>query len=306
MEIRALRAFLAISREENMTHAADELHISQPSLSKLIKSLEQELGTKLFVRRSFGLTLTESGRLLRDRAQDLIDMADRIEDEFADLGALAGGTLYFGLAESTHIDVIARAIKELQAESTGLRYHVDSGVSAQILGRLDDGAIDFAVLAHEPDKNKYESWAFPQSDTWGVIMRNDSPLIAHERIRARDLVGYPLFCSAQSWKLDIPRWAGSLMGELHLEASFGLPYNGAVFVREGLGVLLSFSGLVDVSEHSGLAFRPLEPRLETRLHLAWRHNRPLSPIAERFRELCCGVADRSDLRDDVAQSTRLS
>ncbi|KFI60744.1 LysR family transcriptional regulator [Bifidobacterium cuniculi] len=288
MEIRALRVFLAISREGNMTRAADELHVSQPSLSKMVKSLEEELGTKLFVRRSFGLTLTADGRLLRERAQDLVAMADRIEDEFADLGRLAGGTLHFGLAESVHIDVLARAIRQLREESPGLRYHVDSGVSAQVLGRLDDGAIDFAVLAHEPDGAKYESWAFPEPDVWGVVMRDDSPLAGRERVRVRDLVGYPLFCSAQSWKLDIPRWAGGLMGELRLEATFGLPYNGAVFVREGLGVLLSFAGLVDTSEGSGLAFRPLEPRLETRLHLAWRRNRPLSPIAERFRELCCG------------------
>lgn len=287
MNLHALRAFLAISRTENMTRAAEELHTSQPSLSKLMKSLEDDLSTKLFIRRSFGLTLTAEGRLLRDKAQDLVEMADRIENEFADLGSITGGTLYFGLAESTHIDVIARAIRQLREENPTLRYHVDSGVSAQVLGRLDDGALDFAVLAHEPDATKYDFWEFPDPDIWGAVMRNDSPLAIHKHIRAQDLVGYPLFCSAQAWKFDIPRWAGPLMTELHLEASFGLSYNGAVFTREGLGVLLTFSNLVDTSADTGLTYRPLKPRLETRLYLTWRKTRPLSPLAKRFREICC-------------------
>lgn len=287
MEIRSLQAFLTIARTANMTAAADELHISQPTLSRMMKALEHELGSPLFIRRNFGLTLTDAGCLLRDRAQDLVGMAQRIEDEFANLGHLPGGSLYFGLAESMHIDVLARTIAQLQQESPDLRYHVNSGVTAQVLSQLDDGTIDFAVLAHHPDTTKYYSWVFPQADYWGVVMRTDSPLAVHSRVRAHDLLGYPLLCSAQSWRLDIPRWAGEYMADLTLAGTFGLAYNGAIFVREGLGVMLAFAGLVDTSPASGLTFRPLSPRLESRLYLTWRKNRPLSPIAERFRQLCC-------------------
>ncbi|WP_155588348.1 LysR family transcriptional regulator [Bifidobacterium canis] len=282
MEIRALRAFLEVSREENMTRAAAELHMSQPSLSKLIKSLERELGAKLFVRRSFGLTLTEDGQLLRERARDLVGMADRIEDEFASLGNVTGGTLYFGLAESFQIKYLAQQIKLLRRDCPDLHYHVESGVSSQVLEHLDQGTLDFAVLAQQPDLTKYEALAFPDVDRWGVIVPQGHRLASRERIRIDDLVGEPLFCSEQGWKREVARWAGSRLPDLRLEATFGLAYNAAVFAREGLGVLLSFDRIVDTSEGSGLVFRPLEPALETKLHLAWRRNRPLSPIAERF------------------------
>lgn len=262
--------------------AAAELHMSQPSLSKLIKSLERELGAKLFVRRSFGLTLTEDGQLLRERARDLVGMADRIEDEFASLGNVTGGTLYFGLAESFQIKYLAQQIKLLRRDCPDLHYHVESGVPSQVLEHLDQGALDFAVLAQQPDLTKYEALAFPDVDRWGVIVPQDHRLASHERIRIDDLVGEPLFCSEQGWKREVVRWAGSRLPDLRLEATFGLAYNAAVFAREGLGVLLTFDRIVDTSGGSGLVFRPLEPALETKLHLTWRRNRPLSPIAERF------------------------
>lgn len=265
-----------------MTRAAAELHMSQPSLSKLIKSLERELGAKLFVRRSFGLTLTEDGQLLRERARDLVGMADRIEDEFASLGNVTGGTLYFGLAESFQIKYLAQQIKLLRRDCPDLHYHVESGVSSQVLEHLDQGTLDFAVLAQQPDLTKYEALAFPDVDRWGVIVPQGHRLASRERIRIDDLVGEPLFCSEQGWKREVARWAGSRLPDLRLEATFGLAYNAAVFAREGLGVLLSFDRIVDTSEGSGLVFRPLEPALQTKLHLAWRRNRPLSPIAERF------------------------
>ena len=282
MEIRALRAFLEVSREENMTRAAANLHMSQPSLSKLIRSLEHELGTKLFVRRSFGLTLTKEGQVLRERARDLVGMADRIEDEFASLGNVTGGTLYFGLAESYQIRYLAQQIKRLRERCTNLRYHVESGVFAQVLEHLDQGTLDFAVLAQDPDRTKCDALAFPDVDRWGVIVPDGHRLAARESIGIDDLVGEPLFCSQQGWKHDIARWAGSRMPDLRLEATFGLAYNAAVFAREGLGVLLTFDRIVDTSEGSGLVFRPLRPELDTKLYLTWRRNRPLSPIAERF------------------------
>lgn len=282
MEIRALRAFLEVSREENMTRAAANLHMSQPALSKLMKSLEQELGAALFVRRSFGLTLTDEGCVLRERARDLVGMASRIEDEFASLGNITGGTLYFGLAESYQIRYLARQIKALRMQCPDLRYHVESGVSLQVLEHLDQGTLDFAVLAQDPDLTKYESLDFPDVDRWGIVVPDGHRLAARAYVTVDDLVGEPLFCSQQAWKHDIPRWAGSRMPDLRLEATFGLAYNGAVFAREGLGVLLTFARLLDTSADSGLEFRPLRPVLETRLHLVWRRNRPLSPIAERF------------------------
>lgn len=282
MEIRTLRYFLAAAREENMTRAAETLHVTQPTLSKALKALEEELGKKLFTRHSFSIRLTDEGVLLRNRAEDLVSMADRIEREFLSLDDITGGDLYFGLAESFQIRYLARAIHSFKQTYPGLRYHITSGDTEQVLEKLDKGLLDFVVLVETPDAGKYESLIFPEADVWGLVMPEDDPLAEKKAIRVDDLTGLPLFCSEQSWEKDIPRWAGEKMGGLHLEGSFRLSYNASIFAREHLGYVLTFDRLLDTSPGSGLAFRPLDPRLETKLYLVWKKYQTFSPIAERF------------------------
>lgn len=282
MEIRTLRYFLAVAREENMSHAANTLNVTQPTLSKALKSLEQELGKKLFTRKSFSIRLTQEGILLRDRAESLVDMADKIEKEFVSLDDITGGELYLGLAESYQIRLLARQIRRMKERYPNLHYHITSGDTEQVADKLDRGLLDFAVLAETPDEGKYDSVAFPVPDVWGLIMRADDPLAAKKTIRVNDLKGLPLFCSGQGWLHDIPKWAGKHMKDLTLEGSFRLSYNGSVFAREGLGYLLTFKDLVDTSERSGLAFRPLKPALTTTLYLVRNKYQTLTPIAEQF------------------------
>ncbi|MBR4458688.1 MAG: LysR family transcriptional regulator [Clostridia bacterium] len=282
MEIRTLRYFLTVAREENMTRAAEILHVTQPTLSKAMKALEDELGKKLFTRHSFSIRLTDEGRLLRSRAEDLVSMADRIEREFVSLDDISGGDIFFGLAESYRIRTLAREIRAFRRRYPDLRYHITSGDTEQVTEKLDKGLLDFAVLAEEPDAVKYDFLAFPDADVWGLVFRADDPLAAKERITAEDIAGLPLFCSEQSWRGDIPRWCGERMREMRLEGSFRLSYNGSMFAMEGLGYLLTFDRLIDTSPSSGLVFRPLWPRLETRLYLIWKKYQTFSPIAERF------------------------
>ena len=284
MEIRTLRYFLAVAREENMTRAAELLHVTQPTLSKALKALEDELGKKLFTRHSFSIALTDEGVLLRDRAEDLVTMADKIEREFLSLDDIAGGELYFGLAESYQIRYLAREIRRFKELYPDLRYHITSGDTEQVTEKLDKGLLDFAVICDAPNGKKYDAIAFPEGDTWGLILPAEDALAQKETIRVDDLVGLPLFTSEQGWEGDIRGWAGDRFPELHLEGSFRLAYNASMFVREGLGYQLSFRHLVDVSESSGLAFRPLEPRLESKLYLIWNRYQALTPIAERFIE----------------------
>lgn len=284
MELRTMRYFLAVAREENMTRAAELLHVTQPTLSKAMKSLEKELGQKLFTRHSFSIRLTEEGLLLRKRAEDLVGLADRISGEFSTLGDVAGGDVYFGLAESYQVRYLAREIKAFRRAYPSLRYHITSGDTEQVVEKLDRGVLDFALLADEPDSDKYEFVALPEKDAWGVVMPEGSPLAQKSGgcVNVDDLAGLPLFCSEQAWRNDIPRWCGDRMDELVLEGSFRLAYNGSVFAREGLGYLLALEHLIDVSEGSGLAFKLLEPRLETGIYLVWRRLTVLSPIAKRF------------------------
>lgn len=282
VEIRTLRYFLAVAREENMTRAAEMLHVTQPTLSKALKALEEELGKKLFTRHSFRIALTEEGALLRDRAEDLVTMADKIEKEFLSLDDITGGDLYFGLAESYQIRYLARELHLLKKQYPGLKYHITSGDTEQVTEKLDKGLLDFAVICDAPDINKYESVPFPEGDLWGLVLPADAPLARKDRIEMDDLAGLPLFTSRQGWEGDIRQWAGERFGELHLEGTFRLAYNASMFVREGLGYQLSFRNLVDVSEESGLTFRPLFPKLETKLYLIWNRYQSFTPIAERF------------------------
>lgn len=282
MEIRTLRYFLAVAREENMTRAAELLHVTQPTLSKALKSLEDELGAKLFTRRSFSIALTDEGALLRDRAENLVRMADKIEREFLSLDDITGGDLYLGLGESYQIRYLAREIRALKNLCPRLRYHITSGDTEQVTEKLDRGLLDFAVLCDTPDTKKYEFIEFPEADEWGVIMPADCALAKKKAVRVDDLVGLPLFASEQSWRNDLPQWCGEQIEELNLDGSFRLAYNASIFVREGLGYQLTFRHLVDTSKDSGLVFRPLSPRLETKLYLIWNKYQPFTPIAERF------------------------
>ncbi len=282
MEIRTLRYFLAVAREENMSRAAEHLHVTQPTLSKALKALEDELGKKLFIRHSFSIALTEEGVLLRNRAEDLISMADKIEQEFLTLDDITGGDIYFGLAESYQIRYLAREIRTFKETYPDLQYHITSGDTEQVTEKLDKGLLDFAVICEIPDERKYNYIIFPEADYFGAAVPTSSALAEKECITAQNLAGQPLFCSEQSWENDIRPWAGDLFHQLHLEGSFRLSYNGSMFAKEGLGILLTLNNLIDTSPENGLVFRPLSPRLELKMYLIWNKYQSFTPIAERF------------------------
>ena len=279
MEIRTLRYFLAVAREENMSRAAEQLHVTQPTLSKALKALEDELGKKLFTRHSFSIALTEEGELLRSRAEDLLSMADKIEQEFSSLDDITGGDIYFGLAESYQIRYLAREVHAFKKLYPDLRYHITSGDTEQVTEKLDKGLLDFAVICETPDEKKYRYVLFPESDYFGAVFPEDLDLAKKERLTAGDLAGRPLFCSRQSWENDIRPWAKEKFSRLQLEGSFRLSYTGSMFAKERLGILLTLNNLVDTSEGNGLVFRPLTPPLEMKMYLIWNKYQSFTPVA---------------------------
>ena len=280
MEIRVLRYFLEVAREGSVTRAAERLHISQPTLSKQLKDLEAELGKKLFVRSSFSVRLTDEGMLLRKRAEDILDMVDKTTDEFKALGQIAGGDIRIGCAESDGIKHLARRIKAVQERYPGIRVHLYSGDTEDLAERLDRGLLDFAVIAQAVDLSKYNYLELPGADIWGVVMRKDAPLAQREAICTDDLLELPLIVSRQGLREDIPRLFGEKADRLNVTATLNLAYNGSVLAREGLGYVLTFDKLVDISRESQLCFRPLFPRLETRLYIIWKKYQVFSPAAE--------------------------
>ena len=280
MEIRVLRYFLEIARAGNMSRAAEAFHVSQPTLSKQMKDLEQELGKKLFRRGSTSLSLTDEGMLLRKRAEDILDMVDKTADEFRALNDISGGEVHIGCAESYQIKYLAQTIQVFKKKYPLFRYHLTGGNTEQVVERLDRGLIDFAVIAEPPNLSKYNYLEVPGVDLWGLVMKKDDALAQKKCIRVNDLMGLPLICSAQGMKFDIARWCGEKVDMLNLSGTVNLAYNGSVFVREGLGYMLMFNHLVDTGSDSDLCFRPLEPPLETKMYVIWKKYQVFSPISE--------------------------
>jgi len=294
MEIRVLRYFLEIARAGNMTRAAETLHVSQPTLSKQIKDLEEELGKKLFIRKSTSLSLTDEGMLLRKRAEDILDMVDKTTDEFKALDEITGGEVHIGCAESYQIKYLAQAIHSFKKKYPLFRYHLTSGNTEQVTERLDRGLIDFAVIVEPPNLSRYNYLELPESDIWGLIMKNDDPLARKNTICFEDLADLDLICSEQGMKFDIARWCGEKADTLNLTGTLNLSYNGSVFVKEGLGYMLTFDKLIKTDSESGLCFRPLEPVLETKMYVIWKKYQVFTPIAELLLdELKEQISDRT-------------
>ena len=284
MEIRVLRYFLEIAREENMTRAAERLHVSQPSLSKQMKELERELGKKLFRRGSASIHLTDEGMLLRKRAEDILAMVDKTTEEFKSLDEVAGGDVYIGCAESSQIQYLAEIIRKFRERYPLLKYHILSGDTLQVAERLDRGLLDFAVIVEPPNLQKYNYIELPVADTWGVVMRKDCPLAKKESVTADDLTSYDLMSSPQSLEADFPRWCGEKMDELNVVGTVNLFFNGTVFVKAGNCLLLTFDHLADTGSDSELCFRPLTPPLQSKMYIIWKRYQVFSPIAERLIE----------------------
>ncbi|GBF70225.1 hypothetical protein LAWASA_2954 [Lawsonibacter asaccharolyticus] len=295
MELRVLRYFLAIAREENITAAANYLHMTQPTLSRQIRDLEEELGQKLLVRGSHRVTLTAEGMLLRKRAEEIVAMADKTEDAFRAMKGDLSGDIYIGGGETDAMNLIATVCRELQEEHPGIRYHLFSGNAQDVTERLDKGLLDFGLLIQPTDIAKYDYLSLPAKDTWGVILRRDAPLATKSCVRVEDLVDVPLIFSRQALEEraesnELARWFGAAWNDLNIVTTFNLCYNASVMAKQGLGYVVSLDKLVDTSEDSLLCFLPLEPPLESGLDVVWKKYQVFSAAAEAFlnrlRERC--------------------
>ncbi|WP_129703538.1 LysR family transcriptional regulator [Priestia megaterium] len=287
MEFRVLRYFLAVAREGNITKAADVLHVTQPTLSRQLKDLEQELGKKLFIRSSHSVILTDEGMLLRNRAEEIVNMVDKLEAEFSSMEETIGGDVYIGGGETEAMKHIARVAKDVQLRYPTIRYHLYSGNEEDIAERLDKGLLDFGILIQPADISKYNYLNMPAKDVWGVVMRKDSPLAVKKSIQAADLLNVPLICSRQAMKQTFSKnefadWFGEDFHKLNIVTTYNLAYNAAIMVEEGVGYAITLDKIVNTSTASNLCFRPLQPRLESGLNIVWKKHHVLSAAANAF------------------------
>ncbi len=290
MEIRVLRYFLAIAREGSITNAANLLHVTQPTLSRQIHDLEDELGQKLFVRKSHSMILTDEGMILKKRAQEIISLVDKTEAEFFTMENIVSGDIYIGSGETEAIKPVAGIARELRKKYPRIRYHLYSGNSEDVTERLDRGLLDFGILIQPADISKYDYINIPLKDTWGVLMRKDSPMAEKESIRKEDLIGVPLILSRQVLSGErqgnkFLEWFGDDFDKLDIVTTFNLVYNAAIMVEAGMGYAVTIDKIANTSEESSLCFRPLTPELSSGLNIIWRKNPVFSSAAEMFLKM---------------------
>lgn len=283
MEIRVLKYFLAVAREQNISAAAESLFLSQPTLSRQLKELEEELGKQLFIRGSRKITLTEEGLLLRKRAEEIVELMDKTEKELLGSDEQVSGEIYIGAGETDGLRLIAKAAKELQAEFPQITYRIISGDAVDITERLDKGLIDFALLLEPVDISKYSYLKFPVKDVWGVLMRRDCPLSQKKSISPKDLQDMPLIVSRQALDgSELTQWLKNGSEQLNIVSTYNLVYNASLMVDEGLGVALCLDKIINVSGDSSLCFRPLKPKLEVGMNLVWKKYQVFSKATEKF------------------------
>lgn len=283
MELRELKYFLAITREQSISKAAEALFITQPNLSRQMQNLEKEIGQQLLIRGTKKITLTEAGQLLRKRAEEIIELYNQTEAELHTPITDISGDIYIGGGESYVMGLIAKAAHSVQCDYPNVKFHIFSGDSGTVSERLDKGLIDFGIFIEPFDLSKYDHLRLPLYDTWGVIMRKDSPLAEKEYITPEDLWDKPIIRSRQSiGKNKIGEWFQKSEEELNIVATGNLLYNMSLLVEEGIGYAVSLDKILNTTGNSNLCFRPLYPELISHLDIAWKKYQVFPKCAEIF------------------------
>lgn len=283
MDIRVLQYFLTVAREESITRAAEALRMTQPPLSRQLKDLEDELGKKLLIRGSKKVTLTEDGMLLRKRAEEMIDLMEKTKAELAGSDEHINGEIYIGGGETDAVSLLAQTAGKLQKKYPLIHYHIYSGDAEIVMERLDKGLIDFGLLVGPVDVSRYDYMRLPISDTWGVLMRKDSPLAEKDVICAEDLWDKPLIVSHQAYSgRDVSAWLGKDAHKLNIVMTYNLIYNAAHFVKTGFGYAITLDKLINTTGDSELRFRPLYPTLEAGLCIVWKKYQVFSRASKEF------------------------
>ena len=290
MDIRLMQYYLAVVREGTISAAAEALHVSQPALSRQMKDLEGELGVTLFERGSRRITLTEEGMILRKRAEEMLRLMQLTEAELTQARDTVTGEIHIGAGESHAFHFLSRAAGKLMQEHPGIRVHVVSGDTADLMDQLNNGLLDFALIFSEVDQALYHSLVLPQEDRFGVLMRRDSELAVKEHITMDDLIGKPLLISRAA---DGHLWNGEKTREMNVVGTYNLIYNASLMVEDGLGWALCFDNLINVSGDSALCFRPLLPEIRARGTLIWKRYQVLSPAVRLFVEKLQGALSGS-------------
>ncbi len=286
MELRLLQYFLAVAREQSFSKAAEYLHLTQPTLSRQLKDLEDELGKQLLIRSSKKITLTEDGMLFRKRAEEIVNLVDKTEKEIKlSDDTQISGDIYIGTGETDGIRLIAQVARDLKENYPNIHYHIASDDGQDVQENLDKGLIDFGIFLGDINTDKYNYLTFPIKDVWGILMKNNSKLSSKDYITPEDLYDKPLIISRQiSNSSVIRKWFKKDLSELNVFSTYNLIYNASLLADEGLGYVICLDKLINTSGSSNLCFRPLKNMPELEINLVWKKYQILSKASEKFLE----------------------
>ena len=283
MEIRDLEYFLAIAREGSITGAAKSLHLSQPALTRQLRELEDELGKQLIVRGNRGLSLTEDGRLLRKRAEEILSLTERTKGEIMNSDEGISGDVFIGAGETEGVHFLTQAAKRLRDRCPDVHFHISSGDTGDVIRELDDGLIDFGLLFGPVDITKYSSLPVPFADTWGVLMRKDSELAPKAEIFPEDLAYQPLITPRNENYIEIVSQAlGLEVQKINITATYSLLFNASIMVADGLGYALCLDKILNLTGDSELCFRPLAPIMRAEMNIVWKRYQVFSRAADAY------------------------
>ena len=282
MELRVLKYFLAVAREENITKAAALLHLTQPTLSRQLMQLEEELRVQLFRRSRYHIELTEDGMLLRRRAQELVDLAEKTTREFTMRETELMGEIAIGAGETRSMSFLSRAMVSFRERYPKVTFRIFSATADDVKERLDTGLLDMGLLTEPVDVGRYAFCRMKERDRWGVLVRLDSPLANLNSVTPDDLEQVPLIISGrESVQRELASWFGDRWERLQIAASFNLILNAANMVRYGVGTALSFDLNFSFDD---LRFIPLSPTMDTGTVLVWKKDLVLTPVVEAFHQ----------------------
>lgn len=286
MELRVLQYFLTIAREKTISKAAEKLHLTQPTLSRQIKDLEEEVGKQLFVRGNRTIILTEEGELLRKRAEEILSLVDKTKNELSISDTSLKGDIYIGAGETEGMRIVSKAITIMQQRYPLVRFHLFSGNAEDVASKLDKGLLDFGIMIDPVDVSQYDFLKLPTKDIWGILMKKDDPLSVHKSITPDILRTLPIISSSQELvKNEIAGWLGGNKRKLNIVSTYNLLYNASLMVEEGNAYALCLANIINTSGDSSLCFKPLNPKLEVGINIVWKKYHLFSKVSEQFLKI---------------------
>ena len=280
MELRVLNYFLAIAREESFTKAAQQLHITQPTLSRQIAQLEEELGVDLFVRSNHNIILTEDGMILKRRAQEILSLADKTKRDFLHKDENLEGVISIGSGEFLSTRCLTDCIAQFRRKHPLVRYEFYSGNAGNIRDQIERGLLDIGLMSEPIDIRKYGFISMPIKEEWGAFVREDSPLIDKDFIAPQDLVDIPLILPLGDFaESHIGKWFGEYISQIDVIAKGNLLYNEAMMAQSNIGAVI---GIRLKSNYDRLRFIPLNPSLKIDTALAWKKEQIFSAATTAF------------------------